>query len=302
MIPQHSLDRHSALEPQAEAPMEAAPAPLVELIAGCGAGRLAVLTGAGCSTGSGIPDYRDRDGHWKHARPVLFADFVGNARTRRRYWARALHGWRHFGRAEPNGAHRALAGLEALGYVGRLITQNVDGLHGRAGSKNVLELHGSLAEVVCLNCGARYGRAAIQNELEGRNPDWARLTAAARPDGDAALPDADFSGFRVPACAGCGGLLKPDVVFFGEGVPKARVAEAYERVRQSKALLVVGSSLMVLSGLRFVREAHRLGIPVAAINIGRTRADQLLALKISAPCAGVLQALCAALAAEDLPY
>lgn len=260
---------------------------------------LFVLTGAGCSTASGIPDYRDADGHWKHTAPVLYQDFVADAAVRRRYWARSLVGWRHFGRAEPNGGHFALAALESSGFVDALLTQNVDGLHRRAGSKRVIELHGSLSDVLCLQCGARFARSSVQQRLDALNPDWTALCATPGPDGDAGLDRRSFQCFRVPDCAGCGGVLKPDVVFFGECVPKARVALAFKQLRRSGALLVVGSSLMVQSGYRFVREAFRIGIPVAAINIGRTRADDLFALKVPAACDSVLPALLARLPARS---
>lgn len=259
-------------------------------------GRLLVLTGAGCSTASGIPDYRDVEGRWKHRAPVLFRDFVGDAAIRRRYWARSLIGWRHLSRAEPNAAHLALARLESLGFVEALLTQNVDGLHGRAGSRRVIELHGRLSEVVCLHCRSRFARTAIQQRLHLLNPDWVGLGADPGPDGDAGLDGRGFEGFRVPDCAACGGVLKPHVVFFGEQVPKTRVELAFRALRQAGALLVVGSSLMVQSGYRFVREARQTGIPVAAVNIGRTRADELFTLKVAAACDAVLPALAALLA------
>lgn len=252
--------------------------------------RLAVLTGAGCSTASGIPAYRDSEGRWQHNAPVLFQDFIADAAVRRRYWARSLVGWRHVRRATPNAGHTALAGLESMGLVDVLLTQNVDGLHRRAGSGRVVELHGRLSDVLCLACGARFARDSIQRQLRALNPDRAALGAAPAPDGDAGL-DGRFDDFCVPDCPGCGGVLKPDVVFFGECVPKPRVALAFERLRAAEALLVVGSSLMVQSGYRFVREASRIGIPVAAINIGRTRADELFTLKVTAACDRVLPAL-----------
>lgn len=267
---------------------------LAELL--CRSGRLLVLTGAGCSTASGIPDYRDADGRWKHSVPVMFQDFVADGAIRRRYWARSLIGWRHLSRAEPNAGHFALARLESSGFVETLLTQNVDGLHGRAGSRRVIELHGRLSEVVCLHCRARFARPAIQQRLRMLNPDWVRLGAEPGPDGDAGLDGRGFAGFRVPDCEACGGLLKPDVVFFGEQVPKARVELAFRALRRAGALLVVGSSLMVQSGYRFVREARQIGIPVAAVNIGRTRADELFTLKVAAACDAVLPALSALLA------
>lgn len=252
--------------------------------------RLFVLTGAGISTASGIPDYRDLEGGWKRPPPVTYQAFTADAKTRARYWARSLVGWRRFGAARPNDAHLALARLEAEGRVEALLTQNVDGLHQRAGSRNVIDLHGRLDEVRCLGCERRIARADFQRELERRNPDWAAVDAFDAPDGDADLDGVDFSTFDVPGCAVCGGLLKPDVVFFGENVPRERVERAQVHLAAGDAMLVVGSSLMVFSGFRFVREAVRLGKPVAAINLGRTRADDLLSLKVEADCAIALRA------------
>ena len=178
--------------------------------------RLFVLTGAGCSTGSGIPDYRDEQGAWKRTPPVTYQAFVGDGITRRRYWARSLVGWPRIAQAQPNAAHRALAALEAQGRCSQLLTQNVDGLHQAAGSRAVIDLHGRLDAVVCLGCGASSSRADVQRRLAEANPAWAGLAAGAAPDGDADLEDRDFATFQVPACDGCGGMLKPDVVFFGD--------------------------------------------------------------------------------------
>jgi len=250
--------------------------------------RLFVLTGAGCSTESGIPDYRDAEGEWKRNRPVMLRDFLSDAHTRRRYWARSLVGWRRLGVARPNDAHRCLARLEQLGRLERLVTQNVDGLHQAAGSRNVIDLHGRIDAVHCLRCGERLPRATLQVELERRNPDFATLDAAEAPDGDADLERASFGSFDVPDCAACGGLLKPDVVFFGESVPRERVEDAMAALDRADAVLVVGSSLMVLSGYRFALAAARAGKPIAAVNLGRTRADDLLALKVTESCATAL--------------
>jgi NAD-dependent SIR2 family protein deacetylase len=253
--------------------------------------RLFVLTGAGCSTASGIPDYRDADGDWKRGRPIMFADFVKQEHTRRRYWARSLVGWRLMAAARPNAAHRALASLEAHGRIEQLVTQNVDGLHQAAGSRNVIDLHGRVDVVRCLACNELVARARVQAELIARNPAFAGRDAPGAPDGDAALAETDFTGFEVPSCAACGGLLKPDVVFFGESVPAERVRRAFASLERADAMLVVGSSLMVLSGYRFARAMAERGKPVAAINLGRTRADDLLALKVEQRCADVLSAL-----------
>lgn len=260
--------------------------------------RLLVLTGAGCSTGSGIPDYRAADGSWKRQPPVQYGDFVGSERVRRRYWARSLLGWPRLRDAEPNGAHRALAALEQGGWLHHLVTQNVDGLHQRAGQRRVIDLHGRLDTVECLDCGRTLPREDMQAELSVLNPGLSALAAATAPDGDADLGDVDYDSFRVPACHGCGGLLKPAVVFFGEQVPKPRVEAALARLAEADALLVVGSSLMVWSGYRFVRAARAAGQPVAAINLGRTRADAELDLKIEAPCAEALAQLLAVVAPE----
>jgi NAD-dependent SIR2 family protein deacetylase len=255
--------------------------------------RLFVLTGAGCSTDSGIPDYRDAAGEWKRARPVMFADFVGNERTRRRYWARSLVGFRRMRAARPNDAHRAIADLEWRGRIAQLVTQNVDGLHQAAGSRDVIDLHGRIDTVCCLGCGRRSPREALQLELARRNPAFAGLDAFDAPDGDADLDGIAFDRFDVPACDACGGLLKPDVVFFGENVPPARVERAMRAVEAADALLVVGSSLMVYSGYRFAQAMADAGKPIAAINLGRTRADHLLSLKITERCARALLPLTA---------
>jgi NAD-dependent SIR2 family protein deacetylase len=246
--------------------------------------RMFVLTGAGVSTHSGIPDYRDADGNWKRAQPVTYQAFMGKEVTRQRYWARSLVGWRRFGAARPNDAHRALAKLEAMDRTELLLTQNVDGLHQSAGSARVIDLHGRLDLVRCMGCEMRLPRTELQDMLARLNPAWVNLEAADAPDGDADLERLDFSTFQVPACARCGGVLKPDVVFFGENVPKDRVEAAARHVEQADAMLVVGSSLMVYSGFRFVQMAARAGKLVAAVNMGRTRADELLSVKIEQPC------------------
>ncbi|MGJ4940756.1 NAD-dependent protein deacetylase [Bradyrhizobium sp. HKCCYLS1011] len=249
---------------------------------------LFVLTGAGCSTNSGIPDYRDRHGNWKRTQPVTFQAFMGEERTRQRYWARSLIGWQRFGRAQPNLTHHALARLEAQGRNKLLVTQNVDRLHQAAGHRQVIDLHGRLDRVRCMGCGALSSRQAFQEQLSHANPGWLTLDAADAPDGDADLDGMDFSRFQVPACPACGGVLKPDVVFFGENVPRDVVADARAQLEQADAMLIVGSSLMVYSGFRFAQAAAQRGIPIAAINLGRTRADELLTLKVEAPCESAL--------------
>lgn len=257
--------------------------------------RLLVLTGAGCSVASGIPEYRDHDGAWKSRPPVRYADFVASPAVRRRYWARSVFGWERVAGAEPGSVHRALARLEQAGHARAVVTQNVDALHQRAGSRRVIDLHGRLDEVECLDCGARIRRADMQALLLAWNgPFLAALgaapgaTAAARPDGDVQL-EADFSDFRVPDCPSCGGVLKPAVVFFGENVPRARVDATLCALAAADALLVVGSSLMVFSGFRFCLAAREMGKPVAAVNLGRTRADELLSLKVASDCGPALE-------------
>ncbi len=250
--------------------------------------RLFVLTGAGCSTDSGIPDYRDLSGGWKRPQPVTYQAFVGELATRQRYWARSLIGWRRFGHAQPNATHHALARLERQGKLALLLTQNVDRLHQAAGSENVVDLHGRLDRLRCLACEQRLARTDFQAELLRLNPAWADLDAADAPDGDADLDGHDFSQFQIPPCPHCAGLLKPDVVFFGENVPRERVDAGMQALHDADAMLVVGSSLMVYSGYRFVHAAARAGKPIAAVNMGHTRADALLSLKIEQPCAQAL--------------
>lgn len=257
--------------------------------------RLFVLTGAGCSTESGIPDYRDANGDWKHRRPVQYQDFIGSESVRQRYWARSMLGWQRIARARPNAAHHALARLEAAGLIHQLVTQNVDGLHQKAGGYRVIDLHGRLDTVDCLDCRSRLARAAVQRTLEARNPSYQALTAATTPDGDANLEGVDFSRFQVPTCRRCGGILKPSVVFFGEAVPRERIERACQRLAEADAVLVVGSSLMVFSGYRFCRLAVEQRKPIAAINLGRTRADPELMLKVSGQCGQVLAELVARL-------
>jgi len=252
---------------------------------------LFVLTGAGCSTDSGIPDYRDADGGWKRSPPVSFQAFMGSRAVRQRYWARSFVGWQHFRKAEPNQAHAALARLEQKGHLRTLVTQNVDGLHQAAGSTQVIDLHGRLDTVRCMDCEGLMPREQLQAELLERNPGWGTLQGRTAPDGDADLDALSFAEFAVPSCARCGGVLKPDVVFFGESVPRSRVDAAMRALERADGVLVVGSSLMVYSGYRFVQAAAQSGKPVAAVNLGRTRADELLTLKVSEPCGLALAAL-----------
>lgn len=244
--------------------------------------RVFVLTGAGCSTGSGIPDYRDTAGAWKRTPPVTFQAFTGDAAIYRRYWARSFVGWPRFSRAQPNGAHAALAAWEAAGTLSLLVTQNVDGLHQRAGSRDVLDLHGRLDAVVCLGCDVRMPREDLQRTLQADNAGWAANAAAAAPDGDADIDAETAARFVPPRCTRCDGPLKPDVVFFGENVPRVRYDRAREALLASDAMLVAGSSLMVYSGYRFARLAADAGLPLAILNRGHTRADALATLKLEA--------------------
>ena len=246
--------------------------------------RLFVLTGAGCSTSSGIPDYRDADGQWKRRQPVTYQAFMGDETTRRSYWARSLIGWRRIRRARPNDAHRALARLEAMGKSEILLTQNVDRLHQAAGCARVIDLHGRIDWVRCMGCERRASRDEFQDELCRLNAGWLDLDATDAPDGDADLGGAEFSSFAVPSCRRCGGVLKPDVVFFGENVPRDRVDASRRHLEEADAMLIVGSSLMVYSGYRFVQWAASAGKPAAAVNLGRTRADGLVALKVEQAC------------------
>jgi NAD-dependent SIR2 family protein deacetylase len=253
--------------------------------------RLFVLSGAGVSAGSGIPGYRDSDGRWQRTPPVLLQDFLRSEPVRRRYWARSLVGWPVVAGASPNAAHHALARLETAGRLQQLVTQNVDGLHLRAGNSKVIELHGNLDRVVCLDCGRGYQRASIQETLEAENPGFVNALPAAAADGDADIECRDLDAFRVPSCTCCGGTLKPGVVFFGESVPRDRVDAAMTSLEQADAVLVIGSSLMVYSGFRFCARAAERRKPIAAINLGRSRADHLFVLKVERPCADALTSL-----------
>ncbi len=257
--------------------------------------RLFVLTGAGCSTESGIPDYRDVEGEWKHRQPMKYQEFIGSAAARRRYWSRSLIGWRRIDEAQPNAAHLALHRLEEGGRLRCLVTQNVDRLHSKAGSRRSIDLHGRLDRVECLACHVTYRRDVFQGELQRLNPGWRVTAAEIRPDGDADLGEQDESTFQVPDCMRCGGVLKPGVVFFGETIPKRRVERAFKALDEADAVLVAGSSLMVYSGYRFVRQAAKGGVPVAILNLGRTRGDGEASLKISRRCGEILPALAARL-------
>lgn len=251
--------------------------------------RLVVLTGAGCSTESGIPDYRDERGAWKRPPPMSYQEFIGSPAARRRYWARSAIGWRRIRAVLPGRPHHALARLESAGRIDCVITQNVDGLHQRAGSRRVIDLHGRIDAVHCLHCRGSFPREQIQARLDGLNPQWAQLQASAAPDGDAELDGSLGGEFQLVDCERCRGPLKPAVVFFGEAVPEDTVAQAYAALDRADALLVVGSSLMVYSGYRFVRAACERALPVALVNRGSTRADAQVAFKIEGSCGEVLE-------------
>jgi NAD-dependent SIR2 family protein deacetylase len=253
-----------------------------------------VLTGAGCSTESGIPAYRDETGAWRHKPPIQLEEFLHDEHVRRRYWARSFLGFQRVQHALPNSAHRALAQLERLGRVQLLVTQNVDQLHQKAGSRNVIDLHGQLARVACLGCSTQFERTQMQAWLSEQNAGLAGERRAAdgsgaryAPDGDADQ-EVDAASIRIPSCPRCGGLLKPAVVFFGETVPPERVRASYAALEQAEAVLVVGSSLAVFSGYRFVRRAAERGKPIVVANQGTTRGDRFAALKLGGSCGALL--------------
>lgn len=252
--------------------------------------RVFVLTGAGVSTASGIPDYRDTEGAWKRTPPVTWQAFTGDPATYRRYWARSHVGWPGFSASRPNAAHAALAELERRGALTTLVTQNVDALHQRAGSRDVIDLHGRLDRVVCLSCGEASPRETLQVRMTATNAGWRPRASASAPDGDADIDPAAAAGFAPPDCTVCGGLLKPDVVFFGENVPRERYARAVAALEAADAMLAVGTSLMVYSGFRFARLARERGLPLAILNRGRTRADALATLRLDGDCGEILSA------------
>ncbi|MFF3636731.1 NAD-dependent protein deacetylase [Streptomyces sp. NPDC002250] len=259
--------------------------PVADALSG---GGVLVLSGAGISTESGIPDYRGEGGSLSRHTPMTYQEFTADALARRRYWARSHLGWRTFGRARPNTGHRAVAAFERHGLLSGLITQNVDRLHQAAGTANVVELHGSLDRVVCLSCGALSPRRDLARRLEEANPGFDPVAAGINPDGDADLTDDQVGDFRVLPCTVCGGILKPDVVFFGEAVPPARVEHCRTLVREASSLLVLGSSLTVMSGLRFVRQAAQSGKPVLIVNRDPTRGDRHARSRVALPLGAAL--------------
>ncbi|MET0763472.1 MAG: NAD-dependent protein deacetylase [Blastococcus sp.] len=262
---------------------------LADLVAG---GDVVVLSGAGLSTDSGIPDYRGATGRLRRHTPMTYQTFTNDPRGRHRYWARSFVGWQQIRAARPNAGHRAVAELQVAGLVGGIVTQNVDGLHQAGGAQDVVELHGGLDRTVCLGCGDVAGRVELDERLQAANPDFGPRVDEVNPDGDAELPDDVLDGFVMVGCLACGdGPLKPDVVFFGETVPRDRVERCFELVEDARSLLVLGSSLTVMSGYRFVLRAAKLGIPVAIVTVGPTRGDDKADVRVDAPLGDVLPEL-----------
>jgi NAD-dependent SIR2 family protein deacetylase len=276
-------------DPSAELPRTTSLDEVVDVV---GRGRVAVLSGAGISTESGIPDYRGDEGSLRRHTPMTYDDFVATEQGRQRYWARSHVGWRTIARAAPNDGHRAVAELQRRGHLTGIITQNVDGLHQAGGARDVIELHGSLDRVICLGCRRATGRDELDRRLHDANPDFGGVATRINPDGDVELDDHVVAGFALVHCVDCpGGVLKPDVVFFGENVPRPRVEQCYQLVDDSDALLVLGSSLTVMSGLRFVRHAAKAGKPVLIINRGRTRGDKEATVRVDRPLGQALTEL-----------
>lgn len=253
--------------------------------------RIVVLTGAGISRDSGIPTYRDEQGTWQHSQPVTHQAYLGDERARRRYWSRSLQGWPVIRDARPNSAHLRLSTLQRRGRVGLIVTQNVDRLHQRAGSHNVIDLHGRVDRVVCTDCGGYLPREALQQRFARQGFHPVANGGAPRPDGDAELPGEGVTGLPIPLCEACSGLLMPDVVFFGGAIPRARVQQVYTAIDQADALLVIGSSLQVYSGYRFCKHAAHTGKAIALLNPGTSRADPLATLRLPLDCAAVLENL-----------
>jgi NAD-dependent SIR2 family protein deacetylase len=270
---------------------------LDEVVATVAARGVVVLSGAGLSTESGIPDYRGEAGSLRRHTPMTYEDFVGSEEGRRRYWARSHVGWRTIARANPNSGHHAVAALREQGYLSGVITQNVDGLQQVAGTPDVVELHGSLDRVICLGCRRRSPREDLDRRLRSANPHFGGAATRINPDGDVELAQEAVQGFHLVACTDCGsGVLKPDVVFFGENVPRPRVQQCYRLVDEAAAVLVLGSSLTVMSGLRFVRHAATAGKPVLIVNKGETRGDQYATVRVDLPLGQALTELTARLA------
>ena len=253
-----------------------------------------VLTGAGVSAASGVPTYRNSDGVWQRKQPVTHQEFMADRSARQRFWSRNMVGWRFMVDAQPNVAHQALVKLQQLGVVSCLVTQNVDGLHQRAGSRTAIDLHGRVDRVSCMACGLKYPRASLQTWLEERNPEYSSLVGGIAPDGDADIDHLDYSDMQVPDCEHCGGILKPDAVFYGGSIPKDRLLLAEQKLQQASGLVVAGSSLMTYSGYRFCLWAQQQDKPIVLLNEGKTRADELATLKVGGCCGEVLQGWLAA--------
>jgi NAD-dependent SIR2 family protein deacetylase len=248
-----------------------------------------VLTGAGVSANSGVPTYRDSEGRWRRKQPVTHQEFMAELSSRQRFWLRNMVGWRFMVDAEPNPAHHILARLQQLGVVSSLVTQNVDGLHQRAGSRGVIDLHGRVDTVCCMSCGLQYSRAALQTWLQEKNPKYALLAGSIAPDGDADIDHLDYSRMQVPECQDCAGILKPNAVFYGDSVPKSRTLETEQALQRAAGLLVLGSSLTTYSGYRFCLWAQKQAKPILIFNDGKTRADALATVKKTGDCAPLLQ-------------
>lgn len=257
-----------------------------------GRGGVVVLSGAGLSTESGIPDYRGPDGAYsRNHTPITYQLFRDDPRGRHRYWARSYIGWPLMREKRPNAGHLSVASLGSAGLVSGVITQNVDSLHHKAGSSSVIDLHGRLDTVMCMACGLRGSREAVQSRISSLNAGWEGVATSFNPDGDVEIADSAVESFVMVDCSSCGGPLKPDVVYFGESVPPARVADSYAQVDGASALLVLGSSLHVYSGRRFVTHAHKLGLPIVIVNQGETKADELATVRINAPLGATLTTL-----------
>lgn len=285
----HADAPHTSLDPSPDLPPGTVDLqPVVDALS---AGRVVVLSGAGMSTESGIPAYRGEGGSLSRHTPMTYQDFTASDQAQRRYWARSHLGWRTFGRARPNAGHQAVAAFARHGLLSGVITQNVDGLHQAAGSEGVVELHGSLARVRCLTCDALTSRQELSVRLEEANATFEPVATGINPDGDADLSDEQVTGFRVLPCTDCGGILKPDVVFFGESVPAQRIEYCRQLVGEASTLLVLGSSLTVMSGLRFVRQAAQAGSQVLIINRDPTRGDQLAHTRVSLPLGTALHSV-----------
>jgi len=273
---------------------------LAEVVRAVSGGNVVVLSGAGISTESGIPDYRGAEGSLRRHTPMTYQDFVGSADGRQRYWARSHLGWRTIARAAPNNGHHAVATLQAHGFLSGVITQNVDGLHQAAGTPDVVDLHGSLDRVICLDCRRTSGREDLDRRLRNANPGFDGEATRLNPDGDVDMADDEVRTFAMVPCVDCDGMLKPDVVFFGENVPRTRVERCYDLVDDADALLVLGSSLTVMSGLRFVRHAAKAGKPVLIVNRGRTRGDEYADVRVDLPLGEALTSLVRTVATPDM--